>query len=111
MKGKILVLIIGILIGAILATGGFIIYNKITSSKDKQVPIQQMMQEGMKERRGKITKNSEKVNENTTNANNVKSEESIPKFNGEKSNGNLPEGEPPEKPNGEDFQNPNSQNA
>ena len=35
MKGKILTLIIGILIGAILATGGFIFYNHIKESSLK----------------------------------------------------------------------------
>lgn len=48
MKGKILTLIIGILIGAILAIGGFLIYNK-TNSKNKvgnRGDRPQMMQNG-----------------------------------------------------------------
>jgi hypothetical protein len=32
MKGKVLTLIIGILIGAIIATAGFLIYNKVESA-------------------------------------------------------------------------------
>lgn len=35
MKGKVLTLIIGILIGAILATGGFLIYNKVNSNNNQ----------------------------------------------------------------------------
>ena len=35
MKDKILILIIGILIGAILATGGFLIYTKVNNNKIK----------------------------------------------------------------------------
>ena len=35
MKDKILILIIGILIGAILTTGGFIIYTKVNNNKIK----------------------------------------------------------------------------
>lgn len=35
MKDKIMTLIIGILIGAILATGGFLIYNKINVNNNK----------------------------------------------------------------------------
>lgn len=48
MKEKILTLVIGILIGAILATGGFLIYNK-TNSKNKannRGDRPQMMQNG-----------------------------------------------------------------
>lgn len=41
MKEKILVLIIGILIGGILATSGFLIYNKTNSNNSSNPP--QMM--------------------------------------------------------------------
>ena len=48
MKGKILTLIIGILIGAILATGGFIIYNHVNKGKETNVEANrpQMEQNG-----------------------------------------------------------------
>ena len=36
MKDKILILIIGILIGAILATGGCLIYAKVNNNKNKK---------------------------------------------------------------------------
>lgn len=41
MKDKILTLIIGILIGAILATGGFFIYEKINGDNKKEMPSMQ----------------------------------------------------------------------
>jgi hypothetical protein len=42
MKGKILTLIIGILIGAIIATAGFLIYFKTTSNDSEQNGTMQM---------------------------------------------------------------------
>ena len=49
MKEKILLLIIGILIGAIMTTAGFLIYTKITNSNQPE-----MMQ--MNENRGQMDK-------------------------------------------------------
>lgn len=46
MKDKILVLIIGILIGAIIASAGFLIYNKTTVSNSSQTNMMQMNGEG-----------------------------------------------------------------
>lgn len=47
MKGKILTLIIGILIGAIIATAGFLVYTKINekSSKSNNSNFQMMMKD------------------------------------------------------------------
>lgn len=47
MKGKILVLIIGILIGAIIATAGFLIYNKVVVNNEEQSGNMQGGQMGM----------------------------------------------------------------
>ena len=42
MKDKILILIIGILIGAIIATGGFLIYRKISNNNQDRPGMMQM---------------------------------------------------------------------
>lgn len=42
MKDKILTLIIGILIGAILAAGGFLIYNNVSGNNQSQPEMMQM---------------------------------------------------------------------
>ena len=42
MKNKILTFIIGLLVGAIIATAGFLIYNKIISNNSKQPEMMQM---------------------------------------------------------------------
>lgn len=46
MKDKILTLIIGILIGAILASGGFLIYNKVNSNSNSDNNRPQMSNNG-----------------------------------------------------------------
>ena len=50
MKGKILTFIIGMLVGAIIATAGFIIYNKV--NEDEATEQRTMNQEQMMEMRG-----------------------------------------------------------
>lgn len=42
MKGKILTFIIGVLVGAIIATTGFLIYNKIGANNSNQPEMMQM---------------------------------------------------------------------
>jgi hypothetical protein len=42
MKGKVLTLIIGILIGAIITTAGFLIYNKTVAKNSNQPDMMQM---------------------------------------------------------------------
>lgn len=42
MKNKILILVIGILIGAIITTSGFLIYNKLVISNSKEHEKMQM---------------------------------------------------------------------
>lgn len=42
MKGKILTFIIGVLVGAIIATTGFLIYNKIVGNNSNQLEMMQM---------------------------------------------------------------------
>lgn len=46
MKNKILTFIIGVLVGAIIATTGFLIYNKIVSNNSEQPEMMQMNQNG-----------------------------------------------------------------
>lgn len=47
MKGKVLTLIIGILIGAIIATGGFLIYSKtISNDSENQSEAMEMNENG-----------------------------------------------------------------
>ncbi len=46
MKDKIMFLIIGILIGAIITTGGFLIYNKSLSNNEVQPEMMQMNENG-----------------------------------------------------------------
>ena len=46
MKDKIMFLIIGILIGAIITTGGFLIYNKSLSNNVDQPEMMQMNENG-----------------------------------------------------------------
>ena len=46
MKGKVLTLIIGILIGAILVAGGFLIYNKNYSNNSNQPKMMQTNKNG-----------------------------------------------------------------
>lgn len=46
MKNKILVLIIGILIGAIITTSGFLIYNKVAVKNPKEQETMQMDENG-----------------------------------------------------------------
>ena len=46
MKNKIMFLIIGILIGAIITTGGFLIYNKSLSNNEAQPEMMQMNENG-----------------------------------------------------------------
>ena len=61
MKDKILTLIIGILIGAVITAGGFLIYSKVNGNNNQQMPQME----------GQMQNNGEK-----------------------------PDGEPPEKPDG-----------
>ena len=42
MKNKILTFIIGVLVGAIIATTGFLIYNKLTTKDSNQPEMMQM---------------------------------------------------------------------
>lgn len=42
MKNKILIFIIGILIGAIITTSAFLVYNKILQKNQKQIEIEQI---------------------------------------------------------------------
>lgn len=46
MKSKIITLIIGILIGAILASAGFMIYNKVNENNRKEIRNGQMQDNG-----------------------------------------------------------------
>ena len=46
MKDKIMFLIIGILIGAIITTAGFLIYNKSLSNNEAQPEMMQMNENG-----------------------------------------------------------------
>lgn len=64
MKEKILTLIIGVLIGAIITTGGFFIYNKITKSDNinnefKGMPP--MMPNGEMPSRSQMLENGQKL--------------------------------------------------
>jgi len=49
-KDKILPFIIGVLVGAIIATAGFLIYNKIIKSNSNQPEMMQMNGRGQMER-------------------------------------------------------------
>lgn len=49
MKGKILTLLIGIIIGVIITTAGFFVYNKLNSDtpdKDRRMQREQMQKDG-----------------------------------------------------------------
>lgn len=46
MKGKILLFIIGLLVGAIIATAGFLIYNKIVAGNTNQHGMMEMNENG-----------------------------------------------------------------
>lgn len=77
MKEKIIIFIIGVLVGAVLATGAFFIYTKVSSNN----------------------------NAITTTQNGQMPSGNPPDMNGEQPpempNGEKPDGEPPEKPSGE----------
>ena len=82
MKGKILIFIMGILVGAIIATTGFLIYNKTVSNSEVQ-PEMQMNGDGQMEggQPGNMGESLEKP-----------------------SGDNMQE--PPEKPSGDNMQEP-----
>lgn len=46
MKDKILIFIIGVLVGAIIATAGFLIYNKVCTNNSGQPEMMQMDSNG-----------------------------------------------------------------
>lgn len=75
MKDKILTLIIGILIGAIITSAGFIIYNK-SHNRNKRpdfgTPPQMHQRQNLNQNNGtpKDFPNDEKSNENSTNTQN-----------------------------------------
>lgn len=90
MKEKYLTLVIGILIGAILASGGFLIYNKAHSSKaSSDIPqkgqMRQMDGNGEKPDFTNGEKSFDKKNKNFSN-------DQMP------NNGEMPDGEAPAKP-------------
>ena len=120
MKDKILTLIIGILIGAIIATAGFIVYTKINEKNNVNSGNKsQMMMRERGDKQGMLpsVQNSENGNTNnrkggkqtttdanteTTNVDNLaNTDNSQPP---ELPNGQMPNGTPPEMPNGEQPQ-------
>lgn len=48
MKDKILTFIIGVLVGSIIATAGFLIYNKLCTNNSEQPEMMQMNSNGQK---------------------------------------------------------------
>ena len=52
MKNKILTFVIGVLIGAIIATAGFLIYEK--TNTNNEMPNREMTEERMNRRNGEI---------------------------------------------------------
>lgn len=75
MKEKVLTLIIGILIGAILATGGFLIYNKVNenNSSTDMSNVPQMPGNGQKPDGEPPAKPGEESNTNKTQDNDSQS--------------------------------------
>lgn len=70
MKGKILTLIIGILLGAIITTVGFLIYDKVVSNNSAQSEIMQM---NGNEQMGQPSESMEQPPEKPDGDNNVES--------------------------------------
>lgn len=68
MKEKILTFMIGVLVGAIIATTGFLIYNKIGANNSNQPEMMQMNGKGqMGEPPEEPPTKPEEVNNNTSN--------------------------------------------
>ena len=118
MKDKILTLVIGILIGAIIATAGFIVYTKINEKNNVNNKSQMMMREkgdkqgmfpDMQNGENGSTNNRKGGKQTTTDGNTetpsvdslANTENSEPP---ELPNGEMPTGTPPQMPNGEQPQ-------
>ena len=91
MKNKILTFIIGVLVGAIIATTGFLIYEKVkgNNSVDNQSNMSQMMQDGDGKMAPPDMQSNDSGDNQTTRPN---------KPSGEMGNN---QGTPPEKPSGD----------
>lgn len=71
MKNKILPFIIGLLVGAIIATTGFLIYSKSVSSNSNQPIMMQMNGNGQKgDPPGNMEQPPEKTDDSNNNTNN-----------------------------------------
>ena len=90
MKEKILVFVIGVLLGAIVTATGFLIYTKINGNKVQLNPNvngpMQIMQDGFKEFDG-----NKKVKGQKNWQDNENSRETMPEIPNEKNQGTLPE--------------------
>ena len=113
MKSKILTLIIGILIGAIIATSGFLIYTKV--NEKSRTNNGQMMMRGRGDKPGMFPQNqngedssanTEKSKKqkgnavNNTESSNTENGELLAMPGGEAPSGEAPNGIPPEMPSG-----------
>ena len=110
-------LVIGILIGAILATGGFLIYNKVhsnnampTTNQGRQMPFGEKgkrtnngEQEKMPSGNRKQKKNQEQATDGKT-QNTEQQDGKLPEK--QDNNGQKPEGEPPEIPSESNRERP-----
>ena len=115
MKEKILTFIIGFLVGAIVAAGGFLIYSKVnkTEQADNQMGGEppEMMQEGnFMGRPGDFdAEDSDNTTEESTDGNSTTTKS---KGNRQKNGSNIQgdnQGTPPEKPSGDDSSRPEKQ--
>lgn len=109
MKNKILTLIIGILIGAIIATAGFIIYTKVNqnnkTTNNRTMMEKSNMQGGFQEGGMQNKKGNRQIttegNEQVNNLSNTENEEPPALPDGEMPSGEAPSGNPPSMPDGE----------
>lgn len=116
MKGKVLTLIIGILIGAILATGGFLIYNKVNSNNNQNNMSNGPQMNGDRPSMPDENNSSDSSDSNSSNSQRPTRPSNSNSSDGNSSNGQMPgngqkpDGEPPAKP-GEDNNSKTTNNS